>query len=229
MAVAPDANATASVTANGVTAINSSNLTVGAGSNRALVVQFAVQVQGITAVTCVWDTAGTNQSCTLIKTDNATITTGRADLFGLVAPTSGALNVRVSWTTASGEVYLNHSSYTGVDQTGGVTSFPHAVSAKGTASPTVTITSAVGNYTVAAGASNTNWSAPTKTQLFINNTGGTTVAAGSQATGAATVVHAFTSSGSWVLVGTDLLASGGAAAVFVPYQPQYARGPVMAQ
>ncbi len=227
MAATFDANATADVTANGVTSLTSANLTVGSGSNRALIVQLGFSVKTISALAVTWDFGASAQACAVVTgaaanaTDNA-----RAELWGLVAPVSGAKTLKAAWTTAS-DIYMNQTSWTGVDQTGGATSFPHGTSATGTsAAPSVTVTSAVGNATMAcccdAAASIT---AMTQTQTFNDNVAAGINAAGSRAAGAATVAHGYTIvSNPWVVVGCDLLASASASnpPPFVQWAPRNA-------
>lgn len=208
MAVTFDANATADVTANGVTSITSSNLTVGSGSNRALVAQICLSLQTASAMTVNWDQLGTPQALTQIKTANATGTPGRADIWARAAPTSGALQLKAAWTGAS-DVVMNGVSWTGVDQTGGATSFPNATSAVGAAAPSsLTITSAVGDATMSAHTASTgSFSTPNQTQTFIDNTPATISTAGERAAGAATVTHTFTGASPWVVAGCSIKAS----------------------
>lgn len=213
MAVAFDANASAVVTGTGVTSVTTSNLTVGAGSTRALVTQLVLSLKTAASVTVNWDNAGTPQSQALIISANGGGAIARAELWGLVNPTSGAKAARAAWTGAS-DAYINPTSFTGVDQTGGATSFPHSASATGTrsgATPfSLSIVSAVGNMTVAdIGLDLGSLSAPTQTQTFLSNALACD-GAGSRATGAASVAHAFsgdTNGGQWVMVGTDILAA----------------------
>lgn len=213
MAVAFDANATAVVTGTGVTGVTNSNLTVGAGANRALVTQLVLSLKTASAVTVNWDNAGTPQSQALIVSASGTGTIARAELWGLVAPTSGNKAARAAWTGAS-DAYLNPTSFTGVDQTGGATSFPHSASGTGTAGSgaafSQAIVSAVGNFTVAAESQDVgSISAPTQTQTFLSNALACD-GAGSRATGAASVSHGWTTDTTnthWVIVGTDILAA----------------------
>jgi hypothetical protein len=223
MAVAFDAKATADTTATGVLTINNANLTVGAGSNRALLaVASWVGTVTLSAPIAHWDTAGTNQLMTQI---GSIITNGAIDqhvaLFGLVAPTSGNKNFTLSWTGSSG-VYVDLIAFTGVDQTSVAVAFPHFNSAVGTASPaSVPITSATGNYTAATFTAN---GAADLTTLNFTNLFGPDLTdpngsgAANYTTGAATNTHTCTLSatGSWLACGCDVLASGGAADVLMP-------------
>jgi hypothetical protein len=213
MAVTLDANASNFVQGTGVTSITSSNLTVGAGANRAVVFQLALSLHSADGtVTGNWDQLGTPQALTLIVGRNNTggATGGGAELWGLVNPTSGAKQVKFQWTGSS-DVYVNGTAFADVDQTGGATSFPHSTSQVGSfGTITMPITSAVGNYTVAHIVEDLgSISAPTQTQAYIDNA--LAIGAGaSYATGASpTVTHGFTvgtSPSVYVFVGTDIAA-----------------------
>lgn len=222
MAVTFDANQTAVATANSVTSITTSNLTVGAGANRALVVQVALG-GSVTALALKWDNLGTPQSLAVITGATAAQSGTpfeRVELWGLVAPTSGAKQLSVTWTTAR-DVYVNGVAWTGVDQTGGTTTFPHGTGSigSGTTAQGITVTSATGNATMAVfdTGSAVNISSVNNTQTFLSNVAANIDAAGNRAAGAATVSHTATYSGAaaWGAAGTDILASAGAA-TFVP-------------
>lgn len=211
MAVAVDANATADSTANGVTSINHANLTIGAGSNRALVV--GINWAGsVSAITLRWDSAGTNQSMALIT--GATAINGTAEfanMWGLVAPTSGNKNLACAWTTAK-DVVVNGTSWTGVDQTGGATSFPGGAGASAGSGTTasVTVTSAVGDAVQAAHTLGNTCSAVNNTQLYRDNNPANISGAGNRAAGAASVAMTATlTSAGWASAGTSIKADAG--------------------
>lgn len=223
MGVVFDANATADATANGVTSITSSNLTVGSGSNRALVVQFGFSLKTISAVTVTWDNGASNQACAQIVAANGVGAVGRAELWGLVNPISGAKSLRAAWTGSS-DVCMNGVSWTGADQTGGTTTFPHSTSASGNSTTaSVAITSAIGNATMDSAVVLAVLSAPTQTQTFLDNTPANISAGGSRAAGAASVTHQWTGgvANQWVIVGTDILAAVAAsnATTFESHRP----------
>lgn len=210
MAVAIDANATADATNNGVTTISTSNLTVGAGSNRALVVDVCWSGP-VTTPTMTWDTT---QSVLAIP--GATATNGTvqvAQCWGMVAPNSGAKALVTSWLTAR-DIVVSGTSYTGVDQTGGATSFPNGAGATGSSTTaSVTVTSAVGNAVQAAHTLGNTCSAVNNTQLFRDNNPANISGAGNRAAGAASVAMTATlTSSNWASAGTDILASSGVAA-----------------
>src|SRR5687767_6359737 len=108
-------------------------LTVGSGADRALVVGLAWNNPNHVSVAVTWDQGGTNQAMTLIGTENHGGGTGRCDLYGLVAPTSGSLTLRVAMSSGfSGELFVCGASFAGVNQTGGATSFANYAEATGT-------------------------------------------------------------------------------------------------
>lgn len=219
MAVALDAAGTES-TGNAQTTFDNTSLTVGAGTNRALIVLISKSTQAAsTSVT--WDQGGTNQACTLIIGVNGTGAVARAELWGLVAPTSG--NKTLRWVGASSDVCVDLVAYTGVDQTGVTTSFPNSTSAQITQAGSttqnngVTVTSAVGNATLSCQASDQGtFNSTNNTQLYVDNAPANISAAGSRAAGAATVsmtANLTTGVGAAhiAIVGTDVLASGATA------------------
>lgn len=216
MAVAFDAKVTITADTTGATSLSTSTLTVGSGSNRALIAFVGFSQGSIPAgLSCTWDSGGSNQSMTQV----ASVVDGAGShvivIFGLVNPVSGAKVLRAAWT-ASLEAHLSAVSFTGVDQTGGVTSFPHANSATATStSASVTITSATGNMVVAA---------CEQDSFVFTSTNGTTIdldtgSPGPQAAmaslynnGAATVACTAAWGGGSVvnsIVGCDILAAGG--------------------
>lgn len=224
MAVAVDATSTAVVTgANVASYTGTANITVGTGlSNGALVVQIAWGILP-TAISVHWDSAGTNQLMTSIGAATNTTGIGRVELFGLIAPTAGNKNISVTWTGATSDIDIFGVSWTGVDQTGGATSFAHVTTANNQSLAsngvlTLNITSATGNAVMAAFNNDFSWASPTatnQTQLFLSN-GGTIADCASRAAGAASVSMTATNGATAdnaSAVGCDIVASG--AAVFV--------------
>ncbi len=185
-------------------------ITVGAGATRALVVCINFSAPAPASVVVKWDTGGTDQTMTVIGSQTQA-TAGSAYLYGLVAPTSGNKNLKVTWTGANSDIVVGAVAWTGVDQTGGATTFPHFASATGVPGPiTLAITSAAGNATVATQTTNGTPSLPTQTEIYLNTNPANESGAASRAAGAASVTHAWTLSGNnWVEVGTDILADAG--------------------
>ena len=158
MAVVFDAASSAWV--NGTSnSLSLANITVGSGTNRALIA-FLIFSQGTTpaGLTVTWDSGGTNQTMTAVTgaivndASNAATTV----LYGLVNPTSGAKTLAVNWTTAV-EGHVCCVSFTGVNQTGGATSFANGtgVDPQAVASGSITVNSSIGDQVVAEFTNNT--------------------------------------------------------------------------
>lgn len=216
MAVTFDANATADQTLNAVTSITTTNLTVGSGSNRGLVLQAcwgAVSGLPVTSRVATWDFGGSAQAMSEIVNQVSGVVLESA-LYGLVNPVAGAKTLKLAWT-GTADVDINPVSWTSVDQTGGATSFPNGTSNVNSASPsTITITSATNNATMSCVSVAGNPAGPSQTQTFLDTAPANLSAGGQRAAGAATVTHQWsTAGGSYVMVGCDILASGAGAVV----------------
>lgn len=144
MPAAFDAACTISTSANGTSA--QSLITVGSGTNRALVVMLQFVGTSLPAALVVtWDSAGTGgaaQPMTQITNTFVANTANCCVLYGLVAPNSGLRLLSVAYTGTT-EVGIYAVSFTGADQTGGATTFANGNHNSGVASnpATVTITS----------------------------------------------------------------------------------------
>ncbi len=220
MAVALDATGTLQIT-NAATSASYTGMTVGASlSNGALIICCSFGNSGstpVSALTAVWVQAGANQTMTkIIQTDHADGAAMQTTvLFGLVNPASGNKTLTLSWT-GTADVYVEGISFTGVDQTGGATSFAHSAGATGSSTgPTVNITCPAGDYTVACCASQNGSSSIAyngSTQLYAS--GGAANfgwGAGGYTTGAGTNSPTFTLgvSDGWSVSGVDVVAAGG--------------------
>jgi hypothetical protein len=203
------------------------NLTVGAGSNRALAVSVFIGCAGaetaptITAVT--FDPAGTNQALQQ-KEATSPASSRRGELWALPAgtqPTSGTKVVRVTMSaglacTGASRLSSGAVAVAGVDQS---TTFTDTNIAAGTApgngDPALTMTGSGANdfgfHSVCAGDGITNttetsrWSV-TDTNTSCNSFGGATAAGGD------TAFSWSIPDDSWIMVGAVFKASGGAAA-----------------
>jgi hypothetical protein len=181
MAVAFDAKPTGTspnfdAVFSGATSVNLGTLTVGSGSNRALVASIMFNAV-VSTVALHWDTAGTNQSMTQIGTGTNSIgSTNVIYLFGLLAPTSGAKTLGATWTTSAAG-YLSGISWTGVSQTSFATSFINfnhvANSCGGTTTSSITVTTTSGNATVEFGGNSGSetGTAFNQTQWYEDHTG----------------------------------------------------------
>lgn len=207
-----------SVDTAGVTTKDLTTLTVGVGSNRALIAQ-ACWTGVPTAISFSWDATGTPQTVVLISSGSTTGNRQTCEVAGLVNPTSGAKTLRATWT-GSQEIIMQGVSWTGVDQTGGITSFPNRNLAAGTSNtPSITITSAIGNATMDAIANGTSFimNSVSATQTYLNHGATSLESGGSRAAGASSVTMTASLAGSdqWIAVGTDIAAVGAVAASVV--------------
>ena len=203
-----DAKATsATVQTSPGTTISNANLTVGSGANRALVATLSFNNNNPSSVSCTWDVGGTNQSMTLIV-NGVYSTTARSSLWGLIAPTSGNKTLTCSWT-GNAEAYLSAVSWTGVNQTGGSTSFPDSAATNGASSSgSNTITSQVNDAAIDAFFTNTAPGTLTPTQTVVYNTSTASYMMGStRAAGSSSVAFSWTytgSSGGWADAATSI-------------------------
>jgi hypothetical protein len=150
--VAFDAAATvpASSTGSSGSSQTLASMTVGSTANRALIVKLTGYTPsgGITPVASVtWGT----QSLTLISGFSYSPaafagSSYRVELWGLVNPTSGNQTITVNYGGAWNNWSISAVSFSGVDQTGGATTFYNSTASGGLGSPSsVSVTSAVGD------------------------------------------------------------------------------------
>jgi hypothetical protein len=177
------------------------------GSNLAITVWVAWFSDGSlpTGVTVTYDPGGAAQAMTQIG--SVSVTNGIGRLYGLVAPgTIGAgKTVQISWTN-SASVAAVACAWTGVNQTGGVTSFANYTSAAGN-SVTVTSTAndvAIGEFVTTASMTSTN-----QTQLYVENS--FVGSAANYAIGGVNPAMTVTGSGTIFSQGVSIKASGAAA------------------
>lgn len=203
-----------------LTTLDFTGLTVGVGSNRGLVgllTLFTGSAPGIK-----WDPVGTNQTVALI-TSHSQGASCITYIFGLVAPTSGNKILRATWTGAS-SVVLSAICFTGVDQTGGVTTFNNSTTA-GAFEGAVSNTESIGPITTATtdaivtlfGNDTTgNWSSPDHTQIY-TDTGAFTVGTFEVNQSSPQTFNAILSTGcggsDWAAVATNIKAAAGGVVV----------------
>lgn len=124
----------------GASPSTSTPITVGSGSNRALVVYVGQRTGALGTISVTWN--GTSMSS--LGTDAA-----NGQIFGLVNPASGANNLVVTFS-GGGTVSIGALSVTGADQTGGSTTFHGFTTVSGAMDPTaVTVSSANGEIAFA--------------------------------------------------------------------------------
>lgn len=185
-------------------------ITVGAGSNRALVM-ITTWISDPGAITVVrWDNGATNQNLTLLQT--VTAVSGQiCKIYGLVNPIAGNKTLQLTWTNNVEQV-MNSVAWTGVDQTGGATSFPGGSTATGSSTaPTITITlptsgavqSCIGSGT--GGALNS----VSATQVMLYSGTGAIEAGGSRSTSSGTLSGVLSASIQWGIAATGIAAAAG--------------------
>lgn len=186
-------------------------LTVGSGSNRVLAVMVTWASTSIpTGAAATWNgtsmtaVPGTNSG----SNGGCTCTT---QIYGILAPASGAHNAVVSWTGAT-EGHAVAISFTGANQGSIAAAFPNGaftVNNTAVASPiTKAFTSATGHIVIAAGTEQASpWGTINGTLIASDDTTGPQLTfAGNYNSGAATVSPsmAFTGTSPWTIVGTDV-------------------------
>jgi hypothetical protein len=218
MAVAVDATGTLKDSTTNVTSLSYTNITVGSGSNRGLILFLCINGGGSapTGVTATWDSGVTNQAMTQRVTVANASNNSNLYVFALRNPVSGAKTLAISWTNTA-NVSACAISFTGVDQTSDAIAFPNTNSATGNGtSASVVITSATGTIPVALGVciGTSTLAAANQTQIYID----TAVVAdngGQRATGAASVTFSWsvTSAGNWAAAGLNVAAAAAATLV----------------
>ena len=141
---------------------------------------------------------------------------GRIELWGIIG-VSASTTPAIVWTPPAGTYFGNFygfaTSWGGVLQTGGATSFAHFNSTTTTgANPSLAITSATGNATVAAfmNEGSSAITATNNTTLYSSVGPFTVNMAANRAAGAASVTMSATAgSETWLGLGVDVVAAGG--------------------
>lgn len=178
----------------------SGDLTIAAGANIALTVTIVTSIKTPSISAVAWDQAGTPQAMGLIA--NSAISgasTGHAEIWGLLAPTTGAKNLRITWSGGSTDIYAYLVAWNGADQTAAATTFAGFTASGSSSSPSTVVTSTTGD-----GALDILWvnsatpSAPTQTSDFID-TALTNNVAGSDNNAAGSSPWTF----GWTLSGSD--------------------------
>ncbi|UPT97249.1 hypothetical protein J4G48_0003440 [Bradyrhizobium barranii subsp. apii] len=189
---------------------SSTVITVGSGSNRALVVYLMFVFGGgsglPTGISVTWNGVAMTPITGASFSD---VTAGTSIIaYGLVNPASGANTLSASWT-GSRFTSVAAISFTGVDQTGGATSFAHGAGNHGNAggNASVTVTSATGNITAAAYTNDgsSTFTATSPTQDFVDLTSNSAM---NHTAGSASNTMTATQGGTnWVAAGVDVVAA----------------------
>jgi|SRR5215475_4275457 len=189
------------------TTFDYSNLTISAGlTNSALIAHICFYEAPTTGVTVVWDPTGANQSLTQLGSVSAGGSFGQVELWGLVNPVAGNKVIRVTWTSAATRVFVCGTSWSGVNQTGGATSFPNATTNTGSGTTTsVTVTSGVGHAVVAEHSDRDGTVFVSIDPTEVYHIESFTTNGSNRAAGAASVtLHMTFGSNPWASIGTDI-------------------------
>lgn len=174
-ASAPQAQSGASFfAANGV-------LTVGSGTNRALLVQVITVTVGATPTSVIsaeWDVFGTPQFLTQISafTDTTSFAANaiRGELWGLIAPTSGNLTLEVVLDASASYFIVQATSFEGAKQVSVATTFINASDTAGNSTTaSISISGVAGDIAIAQHVNALKiggFSAVDQTQIGISNT-----------------------------------------------------------
>ena len=176
---------------------SNSSLTVSStGANYALVVQLTITyttASPISAIGVTWNSVGMTliQSATVTGVGPGGVRTLYSSLWGLTAPASGNKTAAASWTGSAIESFLEPVSFTGVNQTGGTTSFPNAVSGSAASgNPSVSVTSKTGDIVIDDAATDFSYSSGSGTNTY-NDNGSYDNGMGQYAAGAASVTMSY--------------------------------------
>jgi hypothetical protein len=215
-AVALDVAGTETLSASAASPHTYTGLTTGGSLTNGAVECIVIYDVHVTASAATWDSV----SMTLVSSANNAGTNGRVEIWGLspIGAHTGAKTFSVSWTGGAAQTAIACRSWTGVDQTGGATSFPNGNSTTsngqgGTVS--VVVTSAVGDAVVAGHAVDSDsYASVNNTSIFLDNGPANISAAANRAAGAAgSVTMSATLTGgniaNRVAVGVDILAATG--------------------
>lgn len=151
------------------TSANYTGATIAAGTDRGLVATICTR-QAITGLTMTWDSGGTNQSMTQLVSQKQDTWDEYCYIFGLLAPTTGALTLAASWT-GSAQVVIDVVCFNNVNQTNIATAFPDAndtTSSGNSANPSASITTASGDATVSALSNSGSVTAVNQTSIYFD-------------------------------------------------------------
>lgn len=200
-----DAQSTSDLAVNGSPFSNNTLMTVGTGSNRALVCIIAWDGSNgaPTNVVLTWD----GQPFTLISnTSTNNGVNGFVSIYGLLNPNSGTKVFAGSWLSGPFQIYTSLISYTGVNQTSIAAAFPNGTTATGAATPsTINVTSNSNSAVVGVASTGGSFLAVTSgTQVFLDNSQSLVSGVGIRATGAATVTLTATDNSAWAMAATSI-------------------------
>jgi len=217
VAVTVDAVATAPVhAATNVVTLTSNNQTVGAGSTLLLVfLSISGWNAGASAFAGHWDTAGTNQTLTVVRSSVDANTNCYSVILAVVSPTAGNKTLTCTWTGAN-LAQMDSISLFGTVATSVATACVNAAGTNGiTGAPSLPLTGTAGgaNMSVAMVGVNTvgitSLLTTGSTSIFIDNTNSAQIGCeAARAPSAASITWAGlpNPNDSWSMVGCDVVA-----------------------
>jgi hypothetical protein len=194
----------ASASTNSAATLSIAAFNPGALSNRLLVVGLSSSAT-LPSLTVTYGGVG----LTLVPGSSGTNGATHTEMWYLVNPSSTASNIQANWT-GNYAVVMGAVAFNNVDQTVPVQSGTFAIGTSTT--PSVTITSGVGDMTMAIAAKITNLGAPTQAQRWLDTSQASIKGFGGTAVGAATVTHSAAAAGTstvWVSSGVSVKQVGG--------------------
>jgi hypothetical protein len=216
MAVAFDAKATSFTTSGATTSITGgfTKLTIGSVTNPGLIVYIQFGANPGAFTTATWNGVALTNIISASSSDGLSF----AYLFGLAGPATGNHTLAMSWTNSS-DWLVDAVSFSGVNQTGGATTFKNTNSVQATltsgAAEPITITSPTGDMGVASYATSTgsyNTTSNTGTLVYSDNTN--VSGAGIYLLGSGSSVMTMNTnagiSAPYIAVGCDIAAAGAA-------------------
>ncbi len=202
-----DAQTSPVITNNSGNSFSNTNLTIGSGSNRALIAFLALG-SAFETPSMTWNSV----SLTLLSSIADTSNNQKVYAFGLLNPASGTGPLVGSWTNAI-SYFASGISFTGVDQTSNAVAFPHTTTATGTSTTvSVTVTSTTSNMVAAVQGSSFQGAvapSPSDTSIFNGVTTSGYGASANRKAGIASTVLTSTlnSSQPWSTIGVDIQAA----------------------
>lgn len=202
MAVVFD-NKSTQFTANPGTSLSDTSLTIGSGTNRALLLLLS-RSNNEASLTCTWGGVSLTKLANVSNGFDET-----TEIWGLLNPASGAQTLAVTWLNPQACCAAG-ISFTGVEQSSLAAAFTNANNSVGATGPaTLTITSAVGDFAVACQASGFCTLTEDNISIYSFTAASGFGCSANRATGAATVTLSATQSAAqtWASSGVNIHAA----------------------
>lgn len=187
---------------NSANSFSDTSLTIGTQANRALVVAIGLNSNPGSALALTWDGVPLTQLALIDASDVSSETA----IFGLLNPASGNKVLAGSWLNALSFSVAGISFYN-VEQSSLANAFKNATTAEGASSPaTITVTSAVGDWVVAAESASFTALTPNKNRIYNVRTVSGFGASANRAEGAPSVTLSATESANqiWTAAGLTI-------------------------